>query len=196
MLSCNSLCPVCIYVMVLQGPVNLLARLSVFRTAQPVLGLAWNNQAALCFFQKHLLCREYIHSFGGPGSSVGIVTEPRAGWSGIESRWGRDFLPVETSPGSHPASCKMGTGSFPGVKCGQGMLLTTHPFQCRGRGRVELYLYPPYGPHQACNRITLPLPLYSQLQSLSLFLKPIESALCLVQCLAACLFSPTPITSK
>ena len=27
----------------------------------------------------------------------------------------------------YPASCKMGTGSFPGVKCGQGVLLTPHP---------------------------------------------------------------------
>jgi len=26
-----------------------------------------------------------------------------------------------------PPFCKMGAGSFPGVKCGQGMLLTTHP---------------------------------------------------------------------
>jgi len=25
------------------------------------------------------------------------------------------------------ASCKMGTGSFPGVKCSWGVLLTTHP---------------------------------------------------------------------
>ena len=25
------------------------------------------------------------------------------------------------------ASCKMGTGSFPGVKCGRGVLQTTHP---------------------------------------------------------------------
>jgi len=24
-------------------------------------------------------------------------------------------------------SCKMGTGSFPGVKCGRSVLLTTHP---------------------------------------------------------------------
>ena len=51
----------------------------------------------------------------------------RAGWSGIESRWRRDFPPVQTSPGARPASCTMGTGSSPGVKCGQGMLLTTHP---------------------------------------------------------------------
>ena len=50
-----------------------------------------------------------------------------AGRSGIESRWGRDFPPVQTGPGAYPASCKMGTGSFPGVKCGRDVLLTTHP---------------------------------------------------------------------
>jgi len=51
----------------------------------------------------------------------------RAGRSGVESRWGREFSPVQTGPGAHPVSCKMGTGSFPGVKCGRGVLLTTHP---------------------------------------------------------------------
>jgi len=50
-----------------------------------------------------------------------------AGQLGIEFWWERDFPPVQTGPGAHPASCKMGTGSFPGVKCGQGMLLATHP---------------------------------------------------------------------
>jgi len=44
-----------------------------------------------------------------------------------QSRWGRDFPPVQTGPGAHPASCNTGTRSFPGVKCGQSMLLTTHP---------------------------------------------------------------------
>jgi len=39
------------------------------------------------------------YSIGGPGSSVGIATELWAGQSGIESRWGRDFPPVKTSPG-------------------------------------------------------------------------------------------------
>ena len=52
----------------------------------------------------------------GPDSSVGIATELRAGRSGIESWWGRDFRPVQTGPGAHPASCTMGTGSFPGVE--------------------------------------------------------------------------------
>ena len=36
--------------------------------------------------------------------------------SGIESRWGRDFPPVQTGPGAHPASCTMDTGSFLGVE--------------------------------------------------------------------------------
>ena len=62
-----------------------------------------------------------------PGSSVGIATELRAGRSGIESRWGGDFPPVQTGPGAHPASCKMRSVSFLGVKCGRGVLLTTHP---------------------------------------------------------------------
>jgi hypothetical protein len=48
----------------------------------------------------------------GPGSSVGIATDYGLEGPGIESRWGRD----QTSSGAHPASCTMGTGSFPGVK--------------------------------------------------------------------------------
>jgi len=47
---------------------------------------------------------------------------------GIESRWGAKFsTPVQTSPGAHPASSKMGTGSFLGVNSGQGVTLTPHP---------------------------------------------------------------------
>jgi len=34
--------------------------------------------------------------------------------------------PVQTGPGAHPASCTMGTESFPGVN-GRGVVLTTHP---------------------------------------------------------------------
>ena len=39
----------------------------------------------------------------------------------------RFSAPVQTNPGAHPASCAMGTGSFQGVKSGQGMMLTPHP---------------------------------------------------------------------
>jgi len=48
---------------------------------------------------------------------------------GIECRWGARFsVPVQTGPEAHPASCTMGTGSFPGVKYGPVVTLTPHPF--------------------------------------------------------------------
>ena len=81
-------------------------------------------------FRKKISIYIYIYvcvCVCGLGSSVGIPTELRAGRSGIDSRWGRDFPPVQTGPGAHPASCKMGAKSFPGVKCDRGVLLTTYP---------------------------------------------------------------------
>jgi hypothetical protein len=51
----------------------------------------------------------------------------RAGRSEDRIPVGRNFPPVQTGPGAHPASCTMGTGSFPGVKCGWGVLLTNYP---------------------------------------------------------------------
>jgi len=66
-------------------------------------------------------------TYFGSGSLVGIATDYGLDGPGIESRWGRDFPPVQTGPGAHPASCKVDTGSFPGVNCGRGVLLTTHP---------------------------------------------------------------------
>ena len=65
----------------------------------------------------------------GPGSVVGIATGYRLDGPGIEPRWGgRDFPHLSTPElGAHPASCTMGTGSFPGVKSGRGVTLTPHP---------------------------------------------------------------------
>ena len=40
----------------------------------------------------------------GPSSSVGIATDYGLDGSGSKSRWGRDFTPVLTGPGAHPAS--------------------------------------------------------------------------------------------
>jgi len=63
----------------------------------------------------------------GPGSSVDIATGYGLDGLGIESRWGSRFsVPVQTGPGTHPASCTMGTGSFSGVKSGRDVTLTTH----------------------------------------------------------------------
>ena len=48
------------------------------------------------------------------------------GWMVRGSNPGGDEI-FRPSRSAHPAYCKMGTGSFPGVKCGRGVLLTTHP---------------------------------------------------------------------
>jgi hypothetical protein len=79
-----------------------------------------------------------------PGSSVGIANGYGLDGPGIESRWGARFsAPVQTGPGAHPASCKMGTGSFPEVESGRGVTLTPHPLLVlrSKKNIVELYLY-------------------------------------------------------
>ena len=53
----------------------------------------------------------------GWDSVVGVATRYRLDGPMIESRWGARFsAPVQTGPGAHPASCTVGTGSFPGGK--------------------------------------------------------------------------------
>ena len=70
-----------------------------------------------------------------------------AGRSGDRIPVGARFsAPIQIGPGAHPASCTMGTGSFPGVKRpGRG---ADHPLPSKRRGheRVGLYLYSPCGP--------------------------------------------------
>jgi len=64
----------------------------------------------------------------GLGSSVGIATGYGLHGSGIEFPVEARFsAPVQTGPGAQPASCTMGTGSFPEVKSGRGVTLTPHP---------------------------------------------------------------------
>ena len=77
----------------------------------------------------------YLHC--GSGSSVGIATRYGLDGPGIESRWGaRFFAPVQTGPEAHPASCTMGTGSFPGVRSCRGVALTPHPLLVQ-RSKIE-----------------------------------------------------------
>ena len=69
----------------------------------------------------------YTLYISGPGSSVGIATDYGLGGPGSNPDGDEIFPPVQTGPEAHPASCKMGTGSFTGVKCGRGVLLTHSP---------------------------------------------------------------------
>ena len=77
--------------------------------------------------QMHFISTLKITKIVGPVAQS--VQRLSYGLDGPGSNPGEDdfFPPFQAGPGAHPASCKMGTGSFPGVKCGRGVLLTTYP---------------------------------------------------------------------
>ena len=87
----------------------------------------------------------------------------RAGWSGDRKKkipvGTRFFALVQTGPGAHPASCKMGTGSFPGVKSGRGVTLTPHPLlvpqsrKSRAIPLLPLWAVRPVKSLSACTRV-------------------------------------------
>ena len=89
----------------------------------------------------------------GLNCSVGIKTGYGLDGPGIESRLGARFsAPVQTGRGAHPASCIMGTGSFLGVKRGQGMTLTPNLLlvpRSRKSGIILLLPLRPYDPYRA-----------------------------------------------
>ena len=71
----------------------------------------------------------------------------------------RFSTPVQTGPGAHPASCTMGTGSFPGVKSGRGVTLTSHPLlvpwlrKGRAISLLPLWAVRPVQSLSACTRV-------------------------------------------
>jgi hypothetical protein len=74
----------------------------------------------------------------------------------VEARFS---APVQTGPGAHTASCIMDTGSFPGVKSGRGVTLTSHPlllpWSRKGRAIPPLPLWAvrPVQSLSACTRV-------------------------------------------
>ena len=85
--------------------------------------MQFTNAGYICFeYCTFYILMGYV-LYGGPGSD-----SLRAGRSGDRIPVGASFsAPVQTGPEAHPASCKTGTGSFPGVSCGRGVTLTPHP---------------------------------------------------------------------
>jgi len=57
----------------------------------------------------------------------------------------RFSAPVQTGPGTHPASYTMGTGSFPGVKRSGRGVDHPPPSSAEVNERVKLYLYSTLG---------------------------------------------------
>jgi len=73
------------------------------------------------------LKKKPLHDVCGPGSSVSIVTGYGLDGPGIETRWWRSFSHLSRPALGPTQACRMGTGSFPGVKSGRGVTLTFHP---------------------------------------------------------------------
>jgi len=84
----------------------------------------------------------------------------RSGWSRDRILVGARFsAPVQTGAGAHPASCTMGTRSFPGVKSGRGVTLTPHPLlmprsrKCRAIPLLPLWAVRPVQSLSVCTRV-------------------------------------------
>jgi len=58
----------------------------------------------------------------------------------------RFYAPIQTSPGAHPASYTMGTGSFLGVNWAGRGVDHLPPSSAKVEGRVELYICSLSGP--------------------------------------------------
>ena len=125
------------------------------------------------------------------GNSVSIATGYGLDGPGIESWWGRHFPHrSRPAPGTQPATCTMGTGSFPEVKRGRGVKLTPHPllvtWSWKGRAipLLPLWAVRPVQSLSACTGVhftftftsvpvqgcTLPLPLPQCLYKGTLYL--------------------------
>ena len=106
-----------------------------------------------------------------PGQHIHYSHSVQAGWSRDQILVGARFsAPIQTSPGVHPASYTMGTGSFPGVKRPGHDI--GHPPQSSAEVKegVELYLCSPSGPSWPVLGRTLPLPLPCQELAVRVFI--------------------------
>jgi hypothetical protein len=72
----------------------------------------------------------------------------------VEARFS---APVQTGPRAYPASCTMGTGSFPGIKRPGRGVDHPPPSSAEVKERVELYLYSPLWDFMACSRVNFTL---------------------------------------
>jgi hypothetical protein len=80
----------------------------------------------------------------------------------------RISAPVQTGPGAYPASCTMGTGSFPEVKWPGRGVDHPPPSSAEVKERVELYLYSPSGSSWLVTGRTLPSKQGAHVESVSL----------------------------
>ena len=85
--------------------------------SRPVSGRSMKGHYFIVIKDEARMFLKYPFTSHRPGQRSRYSDLLRAGRSGDRIPVGAKFsAPVQTGPGAHPASCKMGTGSFPGVK--------------------------------------------------------------------------------
>ena len=90
----------------------------------------------------HALCEERNEFLYIQFRRLAIGWTVRGSSPGVEARFS---APVQTGPGTHPASYAMRTGSFPGVKR-PGRVVDHLPSSSADvKERVELDIYSPFG---------------------------------------------------
>ena len=99
------------------------------------------------------LSLSYVKLIASSGGNVG-----RDSSVGIATRYGLDYpgiANVQTGPGTQPASCTKGIGSFSGVKWPGRGVDHPAPSSAEVRERVKLYLYSPCEPSRQVTGCTL-----------------------------------------
>jgi len=77
----------------------------------------YGNRFFFTVFKRVSILAKLTEPIVGRDRAVGIASRYGLDGSGIESRWGTRFsAPVQTGPGTRPASYAMGTRYFPGTK--------------------------------------------------------------------------------
>ena len=110
------------------------------------------------FCSSHTVHRQTV-SMGRPGSLVGIAIGYRLDGPGIESRWGRDFPPVQTGPGGPPSLLYNEYLVFPGGEDRPGRdaepasLLAPRSRKSRALPLLPLWAVRPVQSLSACTRV-------------------------------------------
>jgi len=96
------------------------------------------------FFSLYLIS---LFHFSGRGWRSRYSNSLRNGYSGDRMPVGaRYFVPVQTGPGTYPASSTIRTGFSPGIKRPELGLYHPPASSAEVKERVELYVYSPSGP--------------------------------------------------